>query len=125
MSGFNFEGYLNEANEYLKQGDPVQSSEKLYKCAEEAVKLLAEKLNLPEYQIAHQNGKWNASLLFKAAGKLTDKIEKEFYHWWGEAWNLHVEGFHERRMDLDEVKRRFKDIANIVKVVKNYAKSSK
>jgi len=38
---------LIEAEEYLARGDAVQSSEKLYKAAEECVKALSERLSLP------------------------------------------------------------------------------
>jgi len=42
--------YMAEAEEYLKRGDSAQASEKAYKVAEEVVKALSEKFNLPEYQ---------------------------------------------------------------------------
>ncbi len=45
--------YLNEAGgEYMSKGDAVQASEKAYKAAEEVVKALAEKYNMPENQEA-------------------------------------------------------------------------
>ncbi|MFP3065506.1 MAG: PaREP1 family protein, partial [Sulfolobus sp.] len=38
--------YLEEAEEFLRRGDTVQASEKYYKAAEEAIKILALSLNL-------------------------------------------------------------------------------
>jgi hypothetical protein len=35
--------YLEEDREYVELNDPVQASEKLYKAAEEAVKVLAKR----------------------------------------------------------------------------------
>jgi hypothetical protein len=43
------EKYMAEAFKYLDKGDAVQASEKAYKAAEEVVKALSEKFNLPEY----------------------------------------------------------------------------
>jgi Archaeal PaREP1/PaREP8 family. len=49
--------YASEAEEYLKKGDSVQASEKVYKVAEEVIKALSEKFNLPEYQQAVKEGR--------------------------------------------------------------------
>ena len=38
---------LNEAEEYLKKGDPLQASEKAYKSAEKVIKALAENVSPP------------------------------------------------------------------------------
>jgi hypothetical protein len=54
------ERFMSEIFEYLKKGDPIQASEKAYKAAEEVVKALAEKFNLPEYQQALKEGRWYA-----------------------------------------------------------------
>ena len=43
------ERYLKEMQEYLKEGNAVQASEKAYKVAEELVKALAEEFSFPEY----------------------------------------------------------------------------
>ncbi|BFH74239.1 PaREP1 family protein [Sulfurisphaera javensis] len=40
--------YLHEADEFLSKGDVVQASEKYYKAAEEALKLIAVKLNITD-----------------------------------------------------------------------------
>jgi hypothetical protein len=53
-------------------------------------------------------------------GKLSDRINQEIRHWWGEVWVLHVEGFHEKRLDTREVMRRLGDVESLIKIVKNY-----
>jgi DNA-directed RNA polymerase beta' subunit len=118
--GFNFEKFLEDSKRYIDQDDPIPASEKLYKCGEEAIKFLAEKLDLPEYQEAQKNGRWDARLLFKAVGKLSDRINREIRHWWEGAWVLHVEGFHEKRLDIREITRRLGDVESLIKIVKNY-----
>jgi len=52
-----------EAEGYLAKGDAVQSSEKLYKAAEESVKALSERLSLPEVKDAEDKGRWTVTLL--------------------------------------------------------------
>jgi Archaeal PaREP1/PaREP8 family. len=55
------ERYMAECEKYLKEGDPVQASEKAYKAAEEVVKALAEKFGVPELQTALKEGRWWAT----------------------------------------------------------------
>jgi Archaeal PaREP1/PaREP8 family. len=45
-----------EAEEYLAKGDAIQSSEKIYKAAEECIKALSEHYNLPEVKEAEEKG---------------------------------------------------------------------
>lgn len=117
---FDFDGFLDEAKGYIEKDKPVQASEKLYKCAEEVVKLLAEKFGLPEYLKAKENDKWNARLLFGAVGRLSEEISKELRRYWAEAWFLHTEGFHERRLSTEEVRRRLEDIEELTKIATRY-----
>ena len=65
---------LNEAENYLAKGDSIQSSEKLYKVAEECIKALAECFNLEEVKAAEEEGRWTVTLLEKAVGKLINKL---------------------------------------------------
>jgi len=51
-----------EAEEYLAKGDAVQSSEKLYKAADECIKLLSERFNLPEAKEAEEKGRVDSYL---------------------------------------------------------------
>jgi len=50
--------FLNEAKSYIIRGDAVQSSEKLYKAAEECIKVLAQLLNISEAAKARELGRW-------------------------------------------------------------------
>ena len=52
------EKLMKECNDYLNQGDPVQTSEKAYKIAEEIVKALAEKFRTPEYEEFLKEDRW-------------------------------------------------------------------
>jgi Archaeal PaREP1/PaREP8 family. len=61
------EMFLQEADELLKKGDLVQASEKYYKAAEEAIKLLAIKKGLSIIDIVNKRKWWSSELLFKAA----------------------------------------------------------
>ena len=113
------EKFLNEGRELIDK-DPVQASEKLYKAAEEAVKAMAVALNLEEAKRAGEVGRWTTQLLFDAVYNASDKLsKKEVKWWWGRAWFLHVEGFHEARLRPDQVKRDIPDIESLVNLAKN------
>ena len=109
--------YLEEGKEYVKRNEPVQASEKLYKAAEEAVKKLAERFDIPEHEEAREKGRWTAPLLFGAVRRLSERANPEILNLWHAAWFLHVEGFHEARLDIEEVKFRLKFIEELVKLV--------
>jgi hypothetical protein len=96
---------LDEARECIEVADPLQASEKLYKASQEAVKALAERFTLPEYEEAKRNDRWTAALLFSAARGLSEKFPS-VVDCWDHAWTLHVEGFHEARLGMEEVKFR-------------------
>jgi hypothetical protein len=97
---------FTEAEEYLAKGDAVQSSEKLYKAAEECIKLLSERFNLPEAKEAEEKGKWAVTLLEKAVRKLSDKISIDVQIGWDAANYLHVFCFHEAKLEVENVKAR-------------------
>ena len=113
--GVEVERYLDEGRKYVEQGDPVQASEKLYKAAEEAVKLLAKRFALPECEGAESRGGWTATLLFSAVRGLSEKVNPQVANWWHAAWLLHVEGFHEARLSIEEVGFRVKFIEELVR----------
>ncbi|QXJ31914.1 PaREP1 family protein [Saccharolobus shibatae] len=101
--------YLSEAEEYLSKGDIVQSSEKAYKVAEELVKALAEKFNIPEYQQAVREGRWYTYSLTNAVAKLSLKLGD----WIKIGWNsAHI--LHEGKLDLDTVKVMMSDIKKML-----------
>jgi len=97
---------FGEASSYLEKGEAVQSSEKLYKVAEECIKALAERFNLEEVKEAEEKGRWTVTLLEKAVGKLVNKLSIEVELGWDSANYLHVWGFHEGKLDAEDVKRR-------------------
>ena len=80
--------YIEIAERFLVEGrelidkDPVQASEKLYKAAEEVVKVLAIALNLPETRKAIESGGWWSKLLKKTAQSVAKALGiKEFILW--------------------------------------------
>ncbi|MGC9153159.1 MAG: PaREP1 family protein [Vulcanisaeta sp.] len=109
------EKYLAEAREQLGKGDAVQASEKAYKAAEEVVKALAEKLNTKEYQQAVKEGRWYAYQLSSVAAR---------YDWsrrgWSSAYLLHVWGFHEAKLTIDDVRSYVVDVEDMVTRAKEF-----
>jgi hypothetical protein len=105
--------YLEDAERYVERNDPVQASGKLYKAAGEALKILAKRFSLPEYR--EDRGRWTSTLLLSAVRKLSEKVNPQIANWWHAAWLLHVEGLHEERLSIEEVKFRVKFIEEIVK----------
>jgi hypothetical protein len=115
------EKLLSEGRELIYR-DPVQASEKLYKAAEEAVKALAKAFNLPQVDEAEKIGRWTAELLFRAVNALAKKLGDEIYIGWHTAWFLHVEGFHEVRLDSDYIAANYSRIETIVNLMKKIVK---
>jgi hypothetical protein len=107
---------LAEAEEYLAKGDAVQSSEKLYKAAEECIKLLSERFNLPEVKEAEEKRRWTVTLLEKAVRKLSDKISIDVQICWDAANYLHVWGFHEAKLEAENVKARLPLIKRLIEL---------
>ena len=108
---------LNEADELLEKGGVVQASEKYYKAAEEAIKLLVKTLNLTNIleKVAKQKV-WDSRLLFDAARM----ISQEIYNIWKNAWYLHVDGFHEMKLSDKEVKLISSNIHRIEDILNTY-----
>ena len=107
---------FEEAKEYIEKEDAVQTSEKLYKASEEALKVLAARFGLPEYDEAEKRGRWSAVLLDRAARRLSEIISPEIKNFWMHAWFLHVEGFHEARLRIEDVKFRVNFIEELIKL---------
>lgn len=115
------EDSLNEAKKYIKKGDSVQGSEKLYKVVEECIKLLAEKNKLAEYKKAEKEGRWWTYLLSSASYKLAKELKEEkIGDSWARAYDLHVWGFHECKHSVDIVASGLPHAEWIL----NYAKNS-
>ena len=107
--------YMSEAREYLVKGDAVQASEKAYKAAEEVVKALAEKYNLPEYQNALKEGRWYIYQLSSVANKLSGTLGNWVISGWSSAYLLHVWGFHEAKLSADDVTGYMSEVEKMVK----------
>ena len=105
-----------EAEEYLAKGDAVQSSEKLYKAAEECIKLLSERFNLPEVKEAEEKGIWTVTLLERAVRKLSNKISINVQIGWDAVNYLHVWGFHEAKLEVENVEARIPLIKRLVEL---------
>jgi hypothetical protein len=105
-----------EAERYLARGDAVQSSEKLYKAAEECVKTLSERFNLPEVKDAEERGRWTVTLLERVVRKLSDKIGIDIQLGWDAANHLHIWGFHEAKLEIEDVKARIPLIKRLIEL---------
>lgn len=109
--------FLTEGRAYIARKDSVQASEKLYKAAEETVKALAQRVNLSEWSEATQKGRWTTALLFNAVKALSERLNApEVRHGWDAAWFLHVEGFHEARLDIGQVQFRLPVVEQLLKI---------
>ncbi|MBS7611257.1 PaREP1 family protein [Candidatus Bathyarchaeota archaeon] len=107
---------LSEAEDLLAKKDSLQSSEKLYKAAEECIKILSERFNLEESKTAEERGRWTVTLLERAVGKLVDKIGIDVQLEWDAANYLHVWGFHEAKLDAEDVRRRMPIIKKLIEL---------
>ena len=112
----NVQRFLEEGRAYITQRDAVQASEKLYKAAEETVKALARRLDLPEWREAGQKGRWTTTLLFRAVRSLSQRLDPDIRNSWDAAWFLHVEGFHETRLDISEVQFRLSVVEQLIEL---------
>lgn len=111
--------FLREGEEWLDRGDVIQASEKLYKAAEEAVKGLAEVYVSDVYEEAMRKGRWTVRLLESAMDELVRELDVEIRASWDAAWFLHVEGFHETRIDTNSVRSRLESVKKLVDRVQN------
>jgi hypothetical protein len=116
---------IDLALKYLEEGrsladkDPVQASEKLYKAAEEAVKLLAVRFSMEDIlKVVGERGRWTVTELEKAVSRISKKLGSWFSVAWDRANYLHVWGFHEAKLDSDAVKERMLDIEKMVSETK-------
>jgi hypothetical protein len=73
------EKLLKEADELLKKGDLVQASEKYYKAAEEAIKMLVNSLNVEEAKLLKEKGDLNPKELENAVYHVYKKSKMKKY----------------------------------------------
>jgi len=111
--------WIKEADELLEKGDTVQASQKYYKAAEEAIKLITKTLNIQDVlQKVKSLGRWSSTLLFEGAMS----ISPEMYSIWSDAWYLHIYGFHETKLTYNEVKSASHNIHKIIKILNDLIK---
>ena len=116
------ERFVQEARALREKGDSIQASEKLYKAAEGCVKAMAEALGLEEATEARQRGRWTLRLLDNAAARLAEKTgRREIHDDWLHAYFLHVEGFHEARLGVEQVGRRSRYIEELLEIARRVA----
>ena len=112
----NMRKFLNEGKRYVELNDPVQASEKLYKAAEEAIKVLSKNYAPDLHEEAVAKGRWTTTLLFKVVEKMSKEVDGEIQHRWNTAWTVHVQGFHEAKLDISYVATCVADIEELVKL---------
>ena len=66
-------------------------------------------------ETAASASRWKAERLFEAVSRLAGKLGDDVRKWWNTAWVLHVEGFHEARLDSEDVKRNGRYVEAIVR----------
>ena len=108
---------FEEALEFIDKGDAVQAAEKLYKVAENAIKILSEVNKLPEHETAKKEGTWWTKLLNKAARRLRDIYGEELLEAWTTAYKFHQMGFHEEQLTVEEILKEAYKIEDLVRIV--------
>jgi hypothetical protein len=115
--------FLEEGKNFVEK-NPVQASEKLYKAAEESVKLLALHLGISEaLSQVKQRDRWTVTDLEKAIEAISKKLGDWFGEAWDRAWALHVWGFHEAKFDSEAVRIRLPYVERIVEEAKRIVSS--
>jgi len=116
---------FKEALEFIERKDAVQAAEKLYKVAENAVKILAELNRLPEYEIAKKEGTWWTKLLDRAAERLRDIYGEEMLDAWRTAYRLHQMGFHEEQLTVEEILREAYKVEDLIRIAEKELKKTR
>jgi Archaeal PaREP1/PaREP8 family. len=103
--------YLEEADELLDRGDTLQASEKLYKAAEEAIKILSGILLEDDIISEVRNKDWNTEIINKAVFKLSFILGKWIIESWGSAIALITVN-----LDAQQIKKYREGIVRLVQV---------
>ncbi|BFH74763.1 PaREP1 family protein [Sulfurisphaera javensis] len=114
--------FLSEAKSYLEKNDIVQASEKGYNAGEEIVKALSEKYKTREYEQYTKEGRWYTYSLFSSAISLSKVLGDWVLDGWRNAYDLHVWGFHEGKLDVEKVKYLLGKVEEFVNKVKSVLK---
>ncbi|MBS7652255.1 PaREP1 family protein [Candidatus Bathyarchaeota archaeon] len=111
--------YLDEAKRYVERGDAVQASEKMYKVAEECIEILSKLYGLPESERAEKEGRWWIELLSKASWKLSKTLrESRIEGVWAIAYEIHVWGFHEAKLSIEDIEGDIQYVEWLFKITK-------
>ncbi|GBC75051.1 hypothetical protein HRbin06_00362 [archaeon HR06] len=116
---------FSEALEYINKDDSIQASEKLYKVSENCIKFLAEINDLQEYKDAINRERWSRTLLYNAVKKLKEIYGERIGEIWDSADSLHVWGFHEEKISIDEVKSKAVEIEELLRLTLDEIKLKK
>jgi hypothetical protein len=110
------EKLLKEADELLKKGDLVQASEKYYKAAEEAIKMLVNSLDIEETKLLKEKGDLNPKELENAVYHVYRKIQDEkILNYWSSAIAIITVN-----LDREIISDLSNDIKKLVKITKSY-----
>lgn len=118
------ESMFRSGKEPFEKGDVVQASERLYKVAEECIKALSLIAGLEEAGEARTRSRWTLKLLDSAARRLAEIISEDILYVWDSAYYLHIEGFHEARLDPEAVEIRVKLIEKLLKITRKTIRKS-
>lgn len=113
---------FGDALNFIKKGDAVQAAEKLYKIAENAIKILSEVNRLPEYETAKEEGTWWTKLLDRAAKKLRDIYGEELLDAWTTAYKFHQMGFHEEQLTVEDILKEAYKIEDLIRMTEREVK---
>ncbi len=58
-------------------------------------------------------------MLDKAAKELSERVNDKIYDYWAHAYFLHVEGSHEARLDIEQVKNRVRYVEKLLKIARD------
>jgi hypothetical protein len=102
--------YLEEAEEFLRRGDTVQASEKYYKAAEEAIKILALALNLEILDSVKKEG-WSLKFLNRAVYQISKFLGEDIIEYWNSATAIYTVN-----LDLETLELLANDVAKLVEI---------
>ena len=104
---------LSIADDLLSRGDVAHASEKYYKAAEEAIKLLTINLGLKDILNTAKESGWDLATLHKAVTEICKKLNNEdiFEYWESAIVLLTVEN-----LSLDVVKDEAENVRKLVKI---------
>ena len=96
--------------------NPVQACEKLYKSAEEVIKVLILKHNINDIiKRVKERGRWKVDDFFEAISILRKIYGDEIRRYWSTAWEFHVWGFHEAKATKEYILERIEELVELRK----------